>query len=259
LSHDQIKEQVRQQFGGSSAAYAVSATHRAGDDLDRLVELAECRPDVEALDIATGAGHTARAIAPHVCHVVVSDITPQMLDTARAEMQSAGIYNVSYRVADAEDLPFEAQVFDLVTCRIAPHHFPDVERFVREVARVLRPGGLFMLIDSTAPDDTMLEQFLNELEFRRDGSHIRSHTKGEWRRMLGDANLDVELSEDFPKRHDFADWTMRSRMSEEDRDVLERWVLASPSACLEHFKVEIVEGRVIAFTDRKTLFKCRQR
>jgi ubiquinone/menaquinone biosynthesis C-methylase UbiE len=258
LSNEHIKDRVRQQFGGSSAAYATSRTHRSGNDLDRLVALAECRPDVEALDIATGAGHTGKAIAPLVCHVVLSDLTPEMLDTARAEMQAAGIHNVSFRVADAEELQFDDASFDLVTCRIAPHHFPNVQRAAFEVARVLRPGGLFMLIDSTAPDEPELDRFLNELEWRRDGSHVRSCTKPEWLNMLNAAGLDVEQAEDFEKTHDFADWTARSRMTDQERDELEQWVLGSPESCRVMFKVVVEDGRIVTFTDRKTLFKCRK-
>jgi ubiquinone/menaquinone biosynthesis C-methylase UbiE len=258
MAQEQIKNLVRQQFGGTSAAYAVSATHRAGNDLDRLVELAECRPEVEVLDIATGAGHTARVIAPLVSHVVVSDLTPQMLDTARAEMQAAGIHNVSYRLADAEALPFDSSVFDLVTCRIAPHHFANCNQFIEEVSRVLRPAGLFMLIDSTAPEDDELDHRLNELEWRRDHSHVRSFKRSEWERMLLDAGLVLEQAEDFPKRHIFADWTARSRMVDEDRIELERWLVDSPPVFQQQFKLEIENGRVIAFTDRKTLFKCRK-
>jgi ubiquinone/menaquinone biosynthesis C-methylase UbiE len=258
LSQEQIKDRVRQQFGDTSAAYAVSATHRAGNDLDRLVELAECRPDSEALDIATGAGHTARMIAPLVCHVVVSDLTPQMLDTARAEMQASGVHNVSYRLADAENLPFIEDSFDLVTCRIAPHHFSDCEQFAREVQRVLRTGGLFMLIDSTAPEDDGHDRTLNELEWRRDNSHVRSRKKSEWAAMLTGAGLEIEQAEDFPKRHIFADWTARSRMPDDDRVELERWLLESDPEFQKRLNFEVENGRLIAFSDQKTLFKCRK-
>jgi ubiquinone/menaquinone biosynthesis C-methylase UbiE len=259
LSQEQIKDRVRQQFGGTSAAYAVSATHRGGNDLNRLLELAECRPGVEALDIATGAGHTARMIAPHVSHVVVSDLTPQMLDTARAEMQSAGIHNVSFRLADAEQLPFGSETFDLVTCRIAPHHFSDCSSFVSEVSRVLRPGGLFLLIDSTVPEDADMDQRVNELEWRRDNSHVRSLKKSEWSEMITSSGLEIEQAEDFPKRHVFEDWTARSRMTSEDRAELERWLLESPSEFQELLSFEIQDGRLLAFSDQKTLFKCRKR
>lgn len=258
MKDNQIKDRVRQQFGRSSAAYAISTTHQSGNDLERMAELAEYGGNVEALDIATGAGHTARVIAPGVSHVVLSDITPEMLDTARSEMQAAGIYNVSFRVAEAEHLPFVADVFHLVTCRIAPHHFADVQQFVGEVHRVLRRDGLFLLLDSTSPEDPDLDRFLNELELRRDPTHVRSYTISEWENMLGEAGFAIERAEDFPKRHDFDDWTARSRMSPSDRAALEKWLLAAPVEHLEHFAVEVEDERVTAFTDRKTLFKCRK-
>lgn len=258
MSHEQIKDLVRQHFGGTSSAYAVSSTHRTGNDLDRLLELADCRPDAEVLDIATGAGHTARVIAPYVSHVVISDLTPEMLDTARAEMQAAGIHNVSFRIADAEELPFGGSVFDIVTCRIAPHHFTNCDMFTREVNRVLKPGGVFLLIDSTVPEEDHLDQRLNELEWRRDHSHVRSLKRSEWEKMLQDAGLQVEIAEDFPKRHDFADWTARSRMTDEDRNALEKWLLESSQEFQDRLRFEIEDGRLVAFTDRKTLFKCRK-
>ncbi len=259
VSQEQIKDRVRQQFGETSAAYAVSATHRSGNDLDRLVELSECQSTFDALDIATGAGHTARSIAPLVSHVVISDLTPQMLDTARAEMQAAGIHNVSFRIADAEELPFSNEVFDLVTCRIAPHHFSNCQQFAREVSRVLKAGGLFLLIDSTAPEDDALDQRLNEFEWRRDNSHVRSLKRSEWLQLLVDAGLEVERAEDFPKRHDFADWTARSRMTEQNRLDLEQWLLDAPEEFQHLLGFEIENGRLVAFTDQKTLFKCRKR
>jgi ubiquinone/menaquinone biosynthesis C-methylase UbiE len=258
LSQEQIKDLVRQQFGATSAAYAVSATHRAGNDLDRLVELAECRPDVEALDIATGAGHTARMIAPRVCHVVISDLTPQMLDTAKGEMEASGIHNVSYRLADAEALPFESDVYDLVTCRIAPHHFENCPKFAQEVQRVLRPGGVFMLIDSTAPEDDALEQRLNEFEWRRDHSHVRSHKRSDWEGMLAGAGLQLELAENFTKRHIFDDWTARSGMTNGERAELEQWLLESPAEFQSLLSFELEDGHLVAFSDQKTLFKSRK-
>jgi ubiquinone/menaquinone biosynthesis C-methylase UbiE len=258
LSQDQIKDRVRKQFGGTAAGYAVSATHRAGNDLDRLVETAECRPDVEALDIATGAGHTARAIAPHVAHVIASDLTPEMLDTARSEILAAGLANVSFRVADAEDLPFDDETFDLVACRIAPHHFPNVEKFIQEAARVVRPGGLFLLLESTAPEDPELAAFLNELEYRRDNTHILTSSVDAYRQMIESTGLVIELTEDFPKTHNFADWTARSKMNADDLAALEQWLLDAPEQCRAQFRVEVTDGRVQSFTDRKTLFKCRK-
>jgi protein-L-isoaspartate O-methyltransferase len=71
-----IKREVREQFGRTAQAYVESPYHAHGPDLARLLELADPHPTDHALDISTGGGHTARALAPHVAHVIASDLTP---------------------------------------------------------------------------------------------------------------------------------------------------------------------------------------
>ncbi len=146
------KSLVQQQFGAHAAAYATSTVHAKGASLARLVDLVRPEKHWRALDIATGAGHTAAAFAPHIAHVIASDITAEMLAEARKLATSKGFANMETATADAQALPFPDAQFDLVTSRIAPHHFPDVGAFVREVHRVLRPGGTFALVDNIAPD-----------------------------------------------------------------------------------------------------------
>ena len=146
------KSLVQQQFGAHAAAYATSAVHAKGASLARLVELVKPQPDWQALDIATGAGHTAAAFAPHVARVIASDLTEEMLHEASKLAAAKGFANMETARADAEALPFEDARFDLVTCRIAAHHFPDVPTFVAEVWRVLRGGGVFALVDNISPD-----------------------------------------------------------------------------------------------------------
>ena len=99
-----------------------------------------------------GGGHTALAVAAKAGHVVASDFTQKMLTTAREFISSKGTTNVTYALADAEALPFADHSFSLVTTRIAPHHFPDTRSYVHEVARVLEPGGRFLLEDSVVPE-----------------------------------------------------------------------------------------------------------
>jgi ubiquinone/menaquinone biosynthesis C-methylase UbiE len=159
-SSDEKKARVQDYFSRTAASYVTSVSHRTGGDLNRLIELGEWNPQQQAIDIATGGGHTARAVAPHVAQVMVTDLTPVMLETAQAFLQSEGITNVQFQVADAENLPFPDNSFDRATCRIAPHHFPNVARFAREVARVLKPGGIFLLIDNIAPKDPALDTFV---------------------------------------------------------------------------------------------------
>ncbi len=139
---DTAKDAVRKQYGSVGDAYVRSTGHATGKDLARMVELAGATPETRMLDIATGGGHVARAFAPHVGSIVASDLTPEMLAHTKAAFDDWGLANVSVAVADAEDLPFDDASFDLVTCRIAPHHFPHIDAFVGEVFRVLVPGGI---------------------------------------------------------------------------------------------------------------------
>ena len=247
------KDRVRAQYGSVGDAYVKSVGHATGSDLQRMIEVAQPQPTDRMLDLATGGGHVARVFAPHVATVVASDLTPEILSHAAASFAEQGLTNVSTALVDAEDIPFPDATFDLVTCRIAPHHFPNPERFVQEAARVLAPLGGFVLIDSTVPEGRSGD-FYNRFETLRDPSHVRSLSIPEWQRLILGAGLELDLTETFHKRHDFADWTARSRMSAEDRSTLERMMLDADPAIRDEHRAEVVDGRLIAFQDTKSLF-----
>ena len=194
------KSLVQQQFGAHAAAYATSTVHAKGASLGRLVELVQPQPSWQALDVATGAGHTAAAFAPHVGRVIASDLTEEMLQEAAKLAKAKGLANMETARADAEALPFDDARFDLVTCRIAPHHFPDVPTFVAEVWRMLKPGGTFALVDNIAPDAESTPGFssaelrdaaltYNAFEKIRDPSHGRCLGMAEWSEVLSDTGL----------------------------------------------------------------------
>jgi ubiquinone/menaquinone biosynthesis C-methylase UbiE len=245
---DPVKERVRAQFGSTAQAYVTSSGHAQGNDLERLVALAAPRPTDYALDVATGGGHTALALSRHVAHVTASDLTPTMLEAARAFLATQGATNVDYVIADAERLPFLAASFDLVTVRIAPHHYADLVVACQEMARVLRPGGRCVVIDNVAPEDPALDAFVNEVERRRDPSHVRCYTERQWRDALGAAGLRVAHTEQDRRTHDFADWTARSAMPEAERAALERDMLAAPPAVRAHFALVARGGRLVSWT-----------
>jgi ubiquinone/menaquinone biosynthesis C-methylase UbiE len=193
------KSLVQERFGAFATTYATSRSHAKGNSLIRLVELVAPQPAWTTLDIATGAGHVALAFAPHVAHVVASDLTPQMLEVARGLARDRNVVNVTYADVRAEALPFADATFDLVTCRIAPHHFENVGKFVAESARVLRSGGVFGLVDNISPDPSMMDgdagalaaavEEYNAMEKLRDPSHMRCLTLGEWRDLVAQAGL----------------------------------------------------------------------
>ncbi len=209
--------------------YVTSKAHAKGAELERLLEIARPQPDWVALDVATGGGHTALAFAPHVTRVVATDLTLRMLEKAEAHVTSQGVTNVVFRPADAEDLPFEDETFDLVTCRIAPHHFPDCARFVQECARVLRAGGLLLVQDHVLPYDEAAARAVDDFERLRDPSHNRAFDEGEWRGMFEDAGLTVEHTEQIVKRHAFLDWAQRQGCSPETIEQLIEMVRNGPA------------------------------
>lgn len=169
---DQIHDAVRQQFSQHAKYYAQSKGHSEGETLEVLVDFAEPNGTEKALDIATGTGFTAFAFAPKVAHVIATDLTPAMLDQAKTLADERGLQNIGFQVAPAEALPFEAESFDLTTCRIAPHHFQDVPKFLSETYRVLRPRGLFCMVDSVCPESERLIEWQNRVEKMRDHSHV---------------------------------------------------------------------------------------
>ena len=244
-----IKARVQEQFGPSAQSYVTSQVHARGDDLELMVDLAQLRGDERVLDIATGGGHTALAFARRAHEVVASDLTPQMLAAAEAFIRAKQVTNVSFELADAEHLPFDDASFDVVTTRIAPHHFPNPRRFVQEVARVLRPGGRFLLDDNMAPEDADLDAFMNRFEQWRDPSHVRAHSVSEWSAWIEAAGLRVEHVDPLQrKRHDFPSWVERMRTSASERAALEQWLIAAPERCREFFQLVVEDGRVLAIS-----------
>jgi ubiquinone/menaquinone biosynthesis C-methylase UbiE len=202
---------VQQKFGEAAADYAASPVHAAGPSLARLVALIETKPTWRVLDIATGAGHTALAFAPNVAKVTASDITPEMLSQTRRLAKERKLGNVVATRASADDLPFPDTSYNLVTCRLAAHHFGDPAGFVREAARVLIPGGTFALVDNISPEDEALALRYNAFEKLRDPSHGRCLDLDEWRGIIRDAGLTSMKSEIMDQDIAFDPWVARMR------------------------------------------------
>jgi ubiquinone/menaquinone biosynthesis C-methylase UbiE len=205
----EIKDSVQKQFSPVAANYATSAVHVAGPDLTAMLAAAGARADQRVLDAGCGAGHTALAFAPHVAEVIALDLTEAMLAQGRKLARDRGIANITFQRGDVERLPFPDASFDLVTSRYSAHHYPHPQVALSEFARVLKPGGAFLLIDVVAPEPPAQDTFLNAIELLRDPSHVRDHTVEQWRRMFDASGLAAEALETWPLRLEFESWVAR--------------------------------------------------
>lgn len=247
------KDLIQSQFSGSASLYATSPVHAKGASLEWLVTHMAPKPDWRVLDVATGPGHTAFAFAPHVAEVVASDLTPEMLAVARELITERGLTNVRCEAADAEALPFADNTFDAVTSRIAPHHFARIDLFLSEVLRVLKPSGVFGLVDNVAPDtrstpgyvsselDLAAEDY-NAFESLRDPSHHKALQFTEWFRALEEAGFQVQQDALLEKPMAFQAWAERLGASADDITELLRMVDEGSTALRAFLRPEERDG-----------------
>jgi SAM-dependent methyltransferase len=240
---DDVTATVKSQFGPAAADYAASSVHAQGESLARIVELTAPQKTWEALDVATGAGHTAAIFAPHVASMIASDITDEMLQEAAKLANARRISNMLTAQAAADALPFPDESFDLVCCRLAAHHFPNLEAFVGEVRRVLKKGGRFALVDNVAPDAARLpgagESEINDavadynaFEKLRDRSHGFAPPPNLWVELLKHNGFTIAAREQMEKEIEFAPWVARMRCPPEVVTELEKILTTGPA----HFR-----------------------
>lgn len=213
---ESIHQQVQEQFGATAAAYSASAGHGDTAALQAVVALASVEHDFVVLDVATGAGHTALAFAPHVREVVAYDLTQAMLTETAQNAAKCALTNVTTRRGSAEKLPFADSEFDVTVVRLASHHFADNQQAVREMARVTRRGGRVMIVDNYGPEDTELDAQLQHIEKLRDPSHVRSYRLSVWRETIRNAGLKLQREvtdrySESPRGMSFRDWVRRSK------------------------------------------------
>ncbi len=164
-------------------------------------------------------------------------------------------FDVTEAVADAERLPFGDDTFDAVTCRIAAHHFPNPRAFVREVARVLAPGGVFAFEDNVAPDDERLAEFFDRFERLRDPSHAEAATVEQWHDRFRKAGFTIEASTTVRKELDYESWVERTNPSEERQAELDELVRQPEAETV--YGVTVRDDVVHGFGNEKVLIRAR--
>ncbi|MEP6562740.1 MAG: methyltransferase domain-containing protein, partial [Nakamurella sp.] len=182
----------------------------AAKGLDWIVaELAASADDL-VLDVAAGAAHLGRALAPSVAHISAVDLTPEMLEQGRKLAVAAGLRNIDFLIGDAVALPWLDGQFDLAACRLTLHQVADPRAVVQEMVRVTRPGGRVAVIDLTAPDDAALAGEMNRIEKLRDPSHGRTLAEAETHELLTAAGANVVQCSRHDQPVDVEDWMQRT-------------------------------------------------
>ncbi|MBN1991729.1 MAG: methyltransferase domain-containing protein [Anaerolineae bacterium] len=215
-----LKAKTQAQFGRSSHAYATSTIHAKGQSLALLVELVQPETNWQMLDVGTGAGHTALAFAPHVAGVTATDLTGAMVKKTTELAAQRGLTNVKTKIADAEALPFANASFDLVTCRLAFHHFPHPQQATREFARVLKPGGWLGFADNFTGPDRAAATYYNAYEKLRDPSHHWVYPLADLQEMWAEVGLQIIVGRELKKELEFQNWADRMRVSAPDKEEL---------------------------------------
>ncbi len=243
-----VREKTRAQFGRQAERYAASRPHAHGDSLELMVQWAEPRRSDLILDVATGTGFTAFAFAGRARRVVATDLTANMLTQARRLAAERGLTNLLFNLAEAEALPFHNEIFDIATCRLAPHHFGSVRHFLAEMRRVLKPGGRLVLCDSASPEDPEPFAWQQETERIRDPSHVRNYSPTEWRRMTEEAGLLVDRENTDHRSHlTFADWVRTSGSDLATVTILRERFLTAPRGVRDAFQIQF-DGEEIRFS-----------
>jgi ubiquinone/menaquinone biosynthesis methyltransferase len=119
----------------------------------RLIALADLRADDRVLDLACGTGDLVFAAAAHARRAVGLDVTHRMLELAKAKSRDV---TPSFVTGDMLALPFGDERFDLVTTGYGLRNVPDLTQAVREVARILAPGGRLLSLDFNRPDHPLV-------------------------------------------------------------------------------------------------------
>jgi len=208
-------EDIRRQFGAASESYVTSKIHSSPEDLEYCLKLISPQKDWKAIDIATGTGHLALALAPHLESIIGFDLTEEMLEQSLKVAKNRSIENYAVKQGDVHNIPYPEYTFDLVSVRIAPHHFHDIDKAIGEMTRVLKQGGYLFIEDTIATEDEIQARIFNEIERWRDSSHIRDLPASEWVELLEKNGLKVLETEKRGKKWPLRWWTERMNTPEE--------------------------------------------
>lgn len=183
---------VRESFTVQAESFAANPWVTDEQRINRLVSAAHLTGNERVLDIATGPGYIAEAFARAAREVIGVDLTAAMLAIAEERTRQRGISNISFRIGDVQNLPFENQQFDVVVCRLALHHMQNPARVVGEMTRVCRLGGTVLVEDIYSSEHPERAAYQDRWELLRDPSHVRTLPLSELLHLFRDAGLETD-------------------------------------------------------------------
>lgn len=252
---DASQTSAQRMFGPQAAMYATSQVHIHDNRLTTLQRMiAEAPASRWTIDLGTGAGFTAFAASEYADRVVASDVTLEMLLETRRIAGHRRLGNVGLCQNRAEELPFATDSIDLVTCRAAGHHFTDLGAAFDEIHRILKPGGSLVMADSVSPEDDALALWYNDVELRRDFSHVENRKVSVLLKMLEDRGLKVVEQHDERTYMMFNDWVNRTATPEAEVVALRRDFLNASPPARDTFHIE-PQGDDIAFAWPSLVFR----
>lgn len=178
--------------------------------------------DQMLLDVAAGTAQAGRSLAREMCAVVAIDATRAMLEVGRQQAAAAGLRNIVFELGDANDLPYLDGSFDIVVCRYAVHHFAQPDLPLREMVRVLRPGGHLAVSDLVSDENQSTAILQNHIERLRDPSHVHALPASGLRVAIERCGAGVVASETRSVRRPLAPWAEQTRTPEDDVRKIER-------------------------------------
>ena len=249
----------QQMFGAQAPVYATSQVHVSDDSLESVIRLAGPENYGWAVDLGTGAGFTAFAMAQFSHRVVASDLTRPMLQQTRQLGQERLLTNLLLSQNAAEYLPIAGDSLDLVTSRVAGHHFASFDLALDEIRRVLKPGGSLIMADTIAPEDDLVAVWLNDIELRRDFSHVNNRKISVIEGMLAERSLAVVGREQTRVYLHFNNWVARTATPDDEVVSLREDFLTASPEIEQAFEIESTEDGDINFSWPCWIFRAVKR
>jgi SAM-dependent methyltransferase len=236
MSTDAHSGAIREEFSHQADSFARSPGMSLAETLGALVELVPEDPEARWVEVACGPGLVARAMAPRVGSVVGVDLTPTMIEKARADAADAGMENLTFELGDATALDLPDDSLDGAITRFSLHHIPAPVRVLEEMRRVVRPGGQVVVADHVTDDDGAAAAWHEEIERLRDPSHWACLTPARIEALAERAGLEPDEERLVPFSIDYGEWLYRGSGGPANADLIERLLSEAP-ATAESFVV----------------------